>query len=71
MNINKITLSLLLVACATPVFATELRSIQLDDYNCEESSDIEVKACLETTLSQSVANLSETEYHFKKAIDDV
>lgn len=71
MNINKIALSLLLVTCATPVFATELRSIQLDDYNCEESSDIEVKACLETTLSQSVANLSETEYHFKKAIDDV
>lgn len=71
MNINKITLSLLLVACATPVFATELRSIQLDDYNCEESSDIEVKACLETTLSQSVTNLSETEYHFNKAIENV
>lgn len=71
MNINKIALSLLLVTCATPIFATELRSIQLDEYNCEESSDIEVKACLETTLSKSVANLSETEYHFKKAIDDV
>jgi hypothetical protein len=71
MNINKIALSLLLVTCTTPIFATELRSIQLDEYNCEESSDIEVKACLETTLSKSVANLSETEYHFKKAIDDV
>lgn len=70
MNINKIALSLLIAACATPVFATELRSIQLDDYNCEESSDIAVKACLETTLSRSVANLSETEYHFKKAIED-
>lgn len=71
MNINKIALSILLVTCATPIFATELRSIQLDEYNCEESSDIEVKACLETTLSKSVSNLSETEYHFKKALDDV
>ena len=71
MNINKIALSILLVTCATPIFATELRSIQLDDYNCEESSDIEVKACLETTLSRSVANLIETEHYFNKAIDDV
>jgi len=70
MNIKKIVFSAFLIASATPVFATELRSIQLDDYNCEESSDIAVKACLETTLSRSVANLSETEHHFKKAIED-
>lgn len=70
MNIKKIIFSAFLITCTTPVFATELRSIQLDDYNCEESSDMEVKACLETTLSRSIANLSETEYHFKKAIED-
>lgn len=70
MNIKKIALSMFLATCATPVFATELRSIQLEEYNCEESTDIEVKACLETTLSQSVARLNETEYHFKKAIEE-
>lgn len=70
MNIKKIALSVFLATCAAPVFATELRSIQLDEYNCEESTDIEVKACLETTLSNSVARLTETEYHFKKAIEE-
>lgn len=70
MNIKKIALSIFLATCATPIFATELRSIQLDEYNCEESTDMEVKACLETTLSRSVANLSESEYHFKKAIEE-
>lgn len=70
MNIKKIALSVFLATCAAPVFATELRSIQLDEYNCEESTNIEVKACLETTLSNSVARLSETEYHFKKAIEE-
>lgn len=71
MNINKIALSLFLATCATPIFAIELRNVQLDEYHCEEASDMEVKACLETTLSKSVANLIETEHYFNKAIDDV
>lgn len=71
MNINKIALSIMIVACSTTVFATDLRSIQLDDYNCEESSEIEVKACLETTLSRGISNLNETEHYFNKAVDDV
>lgn len=70
MKISKIALSLLIATCAAPVFATDLRSYNLSDYNCEEGSDIEVKACLETTLSEKVANLSEVEYHFNKAVDD-
>lgn len=44
MNISKIALSLLITTCAAPVFATDLRSYQLADYNCEESSAIEVKS---------------------------
>lgn len=70
MNISKIALSLLITACAAPTFATDLRSYQIFEYNCEESSDIEVKACLETTLSENVAKLSESEYYFNKAVDN-
>lgn len=71
MNINKIALSLLLATCAAPVFATDLRSYQLADYNCEESSAIEVKACLEKTLSESLAKLSESEHYFNKSVDSI
>lgn len=71
MNISKIALSILITTCAAPVFATDLRSYQLADYNCEESSAIEVKACLETTLAESLAKLSESEHYFNKSVDDI
>jgi hypothetical protein len=71
MKMNKIALSIILTISAVPVFASEFKSYQLSDYNCEESSVTEVKACLETTLAEKNANLSEAEYHLKKAINDI
>lgn len=71
MKINKIALSIIIAISATPVFASEFKSYQLSDYNCEEASVTEVKACLETTLAERNANLSESEYHLKKAINDI
>lgn len=71
MKMNKIALSIIIAILAAPVFASEFKSYQLSDYNCEEGSLIEVKACLETTLAEKNANLSEAEYHLKKAITDI